>query len=105
MLGHAGIANAAVTHTTADAHAIRFAERGTQLALIYRVGADDLDAVKRLQLVLDPSGYDTQWKKFPISLRVSGSIVVVDSEAPVIATTTWIAYGTWTKGPDGHYLF
>jgi hypothetical protein len=33
----------------ADAHGIWFAQRARQLALVYGVGADDLDAVKRLR--------------------------------------------------------
>lgn len=36
----------------ADAHGIWFAQRARQLALIYGVGADDLDAVKRLPLIV-----------------------------------------------------
>ena len=32
----------------AGAHGIWFAQRATQLALMYGVGADDLDAVRRL---------------------------------------------------------
>ena len=37
--------------TAAQAHGIWFAQRSNQLALIYGVGADDLDMVKRLPKV------------------------------------------------------
>ena len=87
----------------AQAHGIWFAERGTQLALIYGIGADDLDAVKRLPLVKDPGGYDAQWRKVPTTLRAAGPVVVVDSEAPVAAVTAWMDYGMWTKTPDGEW--
>lgn len=97
-----GIASLALA-ATAQAHAIWFAERGTQLALIYGVGADDLDIVKRLPLVKDPTGYDAQWQKVPTTLRASGPVVVVDSEAPITAATAWIDYGMWTKTPDGEW--
>lgn len=93
----------AFTASAAQAHAIWFAERATQLAMIYGVGADDLDMVKRLPLVKDPSGYDAQWQKVPTTLRASGPIVVVDSEAPITAATAWMDYGMWTKTPDGEW--
>lgn len=89
--------------TEAPAHAIWFAERGTQLAMIYGVGADDLDAVKRLPLVKDPTGYDAEWRKVPTTLVASGPVVVVDSEAPVTAVTAWMDYGTWTRTPEGEW--
>jgi hypothetical protein len=41
---------------SADAHGIWFAQRARQLALVYGVGADDLDAVKRLPLVKETKG-------------------------------------------------
>ena len=41
-----------------NAHGIYFAERATQLAMIYGVGADDLDTVKRLPKVEAIHGFD-----------------------------------------------
>ena len=49
-----------IATSAADAHGIWFAQRATQLALIYGVGADDLDSVKRLPLIKSVSGYDAQ---------------------------------------------
>ena len=46
----------------AGAHAIWFAPRATKTGLIYGVGADDLDMVKRLGLVRSVSGFDAHLK-------------------------------------------
>lgn len=89
--------------TSAQAHGIWFAQRATQLSLIYGVGADDLDAVKRLPLVQGVAGYDAEWQSVPTSLRAAGPIVVVDSEAPASAVTAWMDYGVWSRTPDGEW--
>ena len=52
-----------------SAHGIWFAQRATQIALIYGVGADDLDAVKRLPLIKTVTGYDADWAPVTTSLR------------------------------------
>ena len=51
-----GAVTLAAMTVPADAHRIWFAQRARQLALIYGVGADDLDAVKRLPLVKTVTG-------------------------------------------------
>ena len=48
MLPGAKLAAVMVVPTVAQAHGIWFAQRAKQLALIYGVGADDLDMVRRL---------------------------------------------------------
>ena len=52
-----------------------FAQRATQTALIYGVGADDLDAVKRQPLVTSIVGLDETLQPVPTSLRVAGPLV------------------------------
>jgi hypothetical protein len=54
----------------ADAHGIWFAQRARQLALIYGVGADDLDAVKRLPLINAVKGFDAQG--LPVKVSAHG---------------------------------
>lgn len=103
ILATACIAASLVASSAAEAHAIWFAERATQLALVYGVGADDLDAVKRLPLVQGVAGYDAEWQPVPTSLRAAGPIVVVDSESPAAAVTAWMDYGVWSKSPDGEW--
>lgn len=87
-----------------DAHAIWFAQRAKQLAFIYGVGADDLDAVKRVPLVNSITGYDADWAPVKTSLRIAGPIPLVDSESPVAAVAAVMNYGMWSKMPDGHFV-
>lgn len=87
----------------AQAHGIWFAQRSTQLALIYGVGADDLDMVKRQPLVTSVAGYDANWKPVKTSLRVAGPLLLVDNEEPAIAVTAAMDNGIWSKTPDGEW--
>ena len=92
-----------------QAHAIWFASRAsssstwsqTRTALIYGIGADDLDMVKRLDLVRNVSAYDAQMKPVPAELKAEGPIAVVEGadKAPVI---TAVMYNkVWSKPPNG----
>ncbi|SFF99866.1 protein of unknown function [Novosphingobium sp. CF614] len=87
----------------ASAHAIWFAQRARQLALIFGVGADDLDAVSRLKFVTLVKGYDQDWRPVKTSLRAAGAIPVVDSDKPVAAITAVMDYGDWTKDKSGRW--
>lgn len=74
-----------------SAHGIWFAQRARQLALVYGVGADDLDAVKRLLLVKTVTGYDSDRAPVNTSLRAAGAIPVVDSDEPLAAVAAIMA--------------
>lgn len=87
----------------AQAHGIWFAQRARQLALIYGVGADDLDAVKRLPLIQSATGYDADWAPVETRLRAEGPIPIVDSDEPVAAVAAIMDYGLWSKTPDGEW--
>ena len=89
--------------STVYAHGIWFAQRATQLALIYGVGADDLDSVKRLPLIRDVSGYDADWKPVKTSLRVAGPLLLVDSEGDTAVVAAVLDNGIWSKTPDGEW--
>lgn len=89
---------------TADAHAVWFAQRSKQLALIFGIGADDLDMVKRLPTVQAVAGYDAAWKPISTKLRTAGAIVVVDSVAVPTVVTAKLFYGIWCKRPDGEWV-
>jgi hypothetical protein len=86
----------------ADAHGIWFAQRARQLALVYGVGADDLDAVKRLA-DQRRQGFDAQGLPVKVTLRAAGAIPVVDSDEPVAIVAAAMDYGLWTKTPDGEW--
>lgn len=87
----------------ASAHGIWFAQRATQLALIYGKGADDLDTVKRLPLVTSVTGLDSDWKEVPTSLRVAGPLVLVASDSDLSAVATVLFNGIWSRTADGQW--
>lgn len=87
----------------AEAHGIWFAQRARQMALIYGVGADDLDMVKRMDKVTSITGYDENWQPVETSLREAGPIPVVDSEEPLAAIAATVDYGLWSQTPDGEW--
>lgn len=93
-----------IVTSTAHAHGIWFAQRAKQLALIYGVGADDLDSVKRLPLIESVSGYDAQWRPVPATLRVAGPLLLVDSDSAPVAVSAVLQNGTWSKTPDGEWV-
>lgn len=88
----------------AHAHGIWFAERATQLALIYGIGADDLDAVKRQPLVKNVASYDAEWKPIRTSLRVAGPLLLVETESQPTVVTAVLENGIWSKTPDGEWV-
>lgn len=88
---------------TVQAHSIWFAQRAKQIALIYGVGADDLDAVSRMNKITSVAGFDENWQPVQTSLRVAGAIPVVDSEEPVSVVAAVMDYGDWVKMPDGEW--
>lgn len=103
FLALAAAAAACFTAATADAHAIWYGQRATQTALIYGVGADDLDMVKRLPLVNHYAAFDAAYKPVAMKLRTSGPIVLVDTESPATVLTADMDYGFWSKTPDGEF--
>lgn len=100
----AAVTAAMFTTSTVQAHGIWFAQRATQLALIYGVGADDLDSVKRLPLIKSVSGYDAGLQPVKTSLRVAGPLLLVDSEGEPAVVAAVLDNGTWSKTPDGEWL-
>ncbi|TAK99122.1 MAG: DUF4198 domain-containing protein [Rhodospirillaceae bacterium] len=92
------------TISAAQAHGIWFAQRATQLALIYGIGADDLDSVKRQPLVKSVAGYDAEWKPIVTSLRVAGPLLLVETESQPTIVTAVLENGVWSKTPDGEWI-
>lgn len=87
----------------ADAHGIWFAQRSNQLALIYGIGADDLDMVKYLPKVKTVAAYDENGKEVPTKLAPNGPLLVVNTDnQPAIVAATF-DHGPWCKTPDGKW--
>jgi uncharacterized GH25 family protein len=93
-------AGAVFAASGASGHGIWFAQRANQVAMIYGVGADDLDAVRRMDKLTSFAGYDENWQPVEAELRVAGPLPVVDSAEPVAAVTAAMNYGVWSKTPD-----
>jgi len=89
--------------TVAQAHGIWFAQRSNQLALIYGVGADDLDAVKRLPKVKTVAAYDENGKEVPAQLAPNGPLLVVNTDNQPAIVAAILDNGPWSKTPDGKW--
>lgn len=87
----------------AEAHGIWFAERARQVGLIYGVGADDLDMVKRLPLIQSVTGYDEAGKPVDVSLRADGALAVVDTKNDPAVVAATMFNGMWTKERSGQW--
>ena len=87
----------------AQAHGIWFAQRSTQLALLYGVGADDLDMVKRFPQVRATTAYGPDGKEVPTSLFVDGRLVLVSTENQPSVVASVLENGMWCKTPDGKW--
>ena len=89
--------------TVAQAHGIWFAQRSNQLALIYGVGADDLDAVKRLPKVKTVAAYDENGKEVPTQLAPNGPLLVLNTDNQPAIVAAILDNGPWCKTPDGKW--
>lgn len=95
----AGMGIASVAH----AHSIWFAQRSNQMAIIYGVGSDDLDMVKRLPKIRSVTAYDEDGKEVATQFGPNGPLVTVslDNQPAIIAAT--LDNGLWAKTPDGKW--
>jgi uncharacterized GH25 family protein len=89
--------------TVAQAHGIWFAQRSGHLALIYGVGAEDLDAVKRLPKVRTVAGYDESGKEVPTQLAANGPLLVVNTDQQAAVVAAILDNGLWSKTADGKW--
>jgi uncharacterized GH25 family protein len=101
ILATVAVAASAIVATAAQAHGIWFAQRGNRLALIYGMGADDLDMIKRLPKIKSVQGYDADWNPVAATLQPAGLIPIVDSEAPITAVAAVMDNGIWATDKDG----
>ncbi len=100
----AGVVMGLATSSPVCAHAIWFAERSSRLALIYGMGADDLDTAIRKPLIQAVGGYDADWKAVSTELQQDGPLMVVHSAAQTVVVTATFDNGTWSKPPgDGEW--
>jgi len=100
----AAAAAAVLAPTLAQAHGIWFAQRAKQIAIIYGIGADDLESVKRLPGMESIQALDAEMNPVKAQLRTDGSLVVVDTDAPPKIVSAVLQNGTWSKLPDGEFV-
>lgn len=96
-------ATVALPMVAADAHGIWFAQRAKQLALIYGIGADDLDMVKRLPMVDSVAAYDADYKPVAATARIAGAIVLIDADSQPTVVAAVMPYGIWSRVGDGEF--
>lgn len=87
----------------AQAHGIWFAQRSNQLALIYGLGADDLDMIKRQPKVKSVTAYDEHGKEVATQLTASGPLLVVNTDNQPAMVAGVLDNGLWSKTPDGKW--
>jgi uncharacterized GH25 family protein len=90
--------------SAAHAHGIWFAQRAKQIAIIYGIGADDLESVKRQPNMESVAAYDADYKPIAATLRQDGPLVVVDVDAPPTLVAAVLQNGTWSWLPGGEIV-
>jgi uncharacterized GH25 family protein len=103
MAGIVVLAATLVATTTASAHGIWFAERSSQLAIVYGIGADDLDMVKRLPLITNVSAFNALQQPVETSYKATEHLVLVNTENHPAIVSAVLDNGTWSKAADGEW--
>lgn len=103
VLSSATLAGSVLLASGAQAHGFWFAQRANHLAMVFGVGADDLDVVKRLPKVTSFVAYDEDGSVVPSKLVTNGALVTVDIDNQPAFVTAVMDYGIWSKTPDGKW--
>lgn len=88
----------------AEAHAIWFAQRSGELAMIYGHGAEDLDMVARQAKVSQLAAYDEAGQALPARLNPQGKLLLIEGGAPAALLTAVLDNGTWSRDGSGKWL-
>ncbi|NBC36428.1 DUF4198 domain-containing protein [Novosphingobium sp. FSY-8] len=102
-LGLAGAAFAMGLASNAQAHGIWFAQRARQIALVFGLGGDDLDMVRRMPRLTSVTAYDADGAPVAAQLVAKGAIPIMDATAPYAIAAATMDYGVWAKRPDGEF--
>ena len=103
IVAAAGLAAGFAFATGAQAHGFWFAQRSNALAMVFGVGADDLDVVKRLPKITSFAAYDEDGKEVASKLVTVGPLVTVDIDNQPAFVAAVMDYGMWSKTPDGKW--
>ncbi|QEH95251.1 DUF4198 domain-containing protein [Gluconobacter thailandicus] len=99
-----GIVVFSLMGTVAQAHEIWFANRAKVPALIYGLGADDLDMVQRKSLITKVAAFDADMKPIKATLRPNGTVLFVDTAHRAAVLTAVMDNGKWSRRPDGEWV-
>lgn len=102
-LTSATLAVSVLVSSGAQAHGFWFAQRANSLSMVFGVGADDLDVVKRLPKITNFAAYDEDGAVVASKLITSGPLVTVDIDNQPAIITAVMDYGIWSKTPDGKW--
>ena len=97
------VATSLLCGSQAYSHGMWFAERSSQLAVIYGVGADDLDTVKRFDKITSIIGYDSAWEEVDAQLIKAGPMVLVGGDDYPDAVSAVMNNGIWAKTKNGKW--
>lgn len=97
------LAAGAIAATSVQAHGIWIAQRSNLLAIIYGVGADDLDMIKRISKVKSVTAYDENGKEVPTKLTANGPLATVDIDSQPAIIAAVLDNGPWSKTADGKW--
>ena len=103
LFAAAALAAVAIAATDAQAHGFWFAQRANALAMVFGVGADDLDVVKRLPKVTSFTAYDEDGKEVESKLAANGPLVTVNIDNQPAMVAAVMDYGMWSKSKDGKW--
>lgn len=92
-----------VLPASADAHGIWFERRAKQLVIVYGIGSDDLETVKRLPLMENIKAFDADYQPIKATARAFGPAVVVDTDAQPTVAAAVLPYGVWSRVGDGEF--
>lgn len=84
------------------AHGIYFAERVQKTALVYGVGADDLQIVKRLPKIESFTAYNEDWEQVDAKLKVADPMIFVDGKHDAVSAV--MQNGIWSNTGEGHWI-
>jgi len=92
------------TPLAASAHAIWFAQRAGELALVYGHGAEDLSVIKRLDKITSVRGVGAAGDEVPVSLTRTDHLAFVKLDSSPAIVTATLDNGLWSQGPDGKWV-
>ncbi len=95
---------AALATSAANAHGIWFAERGRHTAMVYGIGADDLDMVSHLPQVEAITAFDAAYRPITATLRVAGPVVLVDAATKPVLIAAILQNGIWSRKGSAEFV-